>query len=327
MPSDLSAPFRAKILFLTAMVILFWLPAPITYLLVDHQEGIAGVTDREILIVMAAMLPVALTFAYWGFSVTCWLPGSSLAYPATILLAGGAGLPFLLRWMPSWFVTFQRNDRAYMYNEWGGIFGFNEFAGPLPTTWEGALFLAVIMPLAALIGAWITFMGFRKEGGAVRTALRGAPVLVLAMVLGWGWLSSREEVWAKTELACRNFSITDAWMGTDNRFAFLNATVRGRQRAVILDLEKEAMRKVSEKGSRFEPLAEDPKGKLVRMPNADWFSSPVAHDYFALRIFEEGKADCFLLGGGRAGIGLSLPNCVPFFLECRKQRSFLGSNG
>jgi len=224
LPGGLGAAFRAKLVFFLLALAL----APAYGFVVGAcfagwpGDGL-GVASGYALAVLYA--------APWVFAVSCWLPRGALALPATALVLGLLALPLYLLHL-----------------------GTPDYVPLTIDLIAGGAAVAA----GALAVAWVSFTrGYRRGGTFLSAGWRGLAASLVLLAPVYGYAGYRVHEWETVDPQADAFRISGFATGENERFLFVNATMRLRDarqvrpHALLVDVKTGRWTRV---GHRFASL-------------------------------------------------------------------------
>ncbi len=218
LPAGLEAAFRGKLGFLAASLLCAGVYGVLLAAGAAWIRGGAlapGLLDGSAAWALGAFVFLSL----WVFSVSAWIPGSALAFPATLMLLAACAWPAVASVMSA-----PRSS---------------------PTPWQALLF-GVLCVAGAPASAWASFVVGSRLGRTRRVAaFAGLSVAAICFLPSWVWAAARY-----LEHASAPFEIRHGWVGSGGRYLFLDLArrepagaqaandARGqRSSALVLDLQ------------------------------------------------------------------------------------------
>jgi hypothetical protein len=238
LPEGTSLSFWAKVLLYSLVILFFGLAGPLTLLWVDLDPEAIPVPASNLLGLLGILTMLALALGFWGMAASCWLPRGSMALPLTFIIVGAGYLPYIMMWMPGWTVHYLS-------------YGLGERLRPYPFDLEWIFMLFLFLPMASILVAWISYRAFAHGGTSFKAAFFGVPVFLLCIFSLWGWKTVRMDDWCAMRPEEGEFMVTNALIGKDGNYAFLNTQYRNSGTLLVYNLRTGAWRKITESQRYF----------------------------------------------------------------------------
>jgi hypothetical protein len=236
LPAGTTPVYLAKLALFSASILLAALWGYVIAILVHAPGALWPAVPTHERFLLGAGIPIFAFFA-WSWAASLWVPRGALAPFA------GAIAVVTLCW-PLWlYFVGQRTLAA--------------------RAWEPAAF-ALSCLLGAGLAGWATFVvGRRREGTPRRSTMVGIGVAALVMLPSWAWTGWRWYAATNLRPGSSEFTILNAVLGADGRFAFLTASqadgkdeawrLPQTRHALIIDLESGEWRDAGGPGTSFYP--------------------------------------------------------------------------